>query len=614
MKPKSTLLLLAVFAVLAGAYWATGQFRKREAVQIQQAKRLFSFAPEAVKRIELKRVDGPLCAGERAEGGWRFLQPNPTIEALPLIWDRMAGALAALSNERTIAEAPADLKQYGLAEPRLVFSAETESGETIKLIFGATEPTQVNRFARLNDGPVFLVNEKQFFELDRGLDMLRNRFIMEDREAPLVRMEFARIWTGRAEAPESLTTVPEVGQESALITVARDTPSSPWRMLTPVEAIADQEAVEALAKEMQFALGDGYVDTPADLADYGLVPANARLTVTDSKQGPPQTFYFGDPDRAGTGRLFAKKDGKDAVFTVDGALLGKLPNTPEAFRERRLLTEQAKDIVRLDYFSTASAFSLVRDAAGAWAIEGGAADAVAQERANEFFTQLKGTRVDRFIDSAAVSMEAPEVAITLTLKDDQKPREIRLRAHPQDAGLFYGQQDTGEVGLLTADMAKSIMVSPESFRSRLLMQFTKADAIKIAFTADGKAYEFEKVHDLWVVRAPADHRLANQADAEMILNTFSKLMAGADAAEALKAEPDPGLENPALTMAITTRAPDGTETVQGPLYVGKPLPGQASLRFCALGSADGVFTVRQDTLDKVRDALRGVIPNPGSIQ
>ena len=33
----------------------------------------------------------------------------------------------------------------------------------------APEPTQISRFARVNDGPVILVNEKEFFELDRNL-------------------------------------------------------------------------------------------------------------------------------------------------------------------------------------------------------------------------------------------------------------------------------------------------------------------------------------------------------------------------------------------------------------------------------------------------------------
>ena len=612
MKPKSTLLLVVIFAALAGAYWATGFFQKREVTQIQEAKRLFELAPETIKSIELKRIDGSLCGGERVEGGWRFVQPNATIEALPIVWDRMAKALAELSNERTITETPSDLKAYGLAEPRLVFNATREGGEPIRLIFGSPEPTQINRFARLNDGPVFLVNEKQFFELDRDLDVLRNRFLADNRESPLLRMEFTRIWTGREAVPAGMEGKLVPGQESKLITVARDAATAPWRMLAPLEAAADQDAVNALAKEIQFAMGDGYVDTPEDLADYGMTPANARLTIVDSDKGARQTFYFGDADKSGQGRLYVKRDGRDAVFTVDGVLLGKLPNTPEAFRERRLLTEQARDIERVQYISNASSFALVRTAAGGWTIEGEAEDAIAPERVGEFFQQLKAAAVQQFAEPGSVSMDAPDVVMTLTMKDDATPREIRIKANPTDAGLLFAQQDTGVIGVMSAEQAKHVMVSPDSFRSRALMRFSKTEATKIAFSLDGKTYEFEKVHDLWVVRVPAEHRLANQADAEMILTAFAGLNASGDAAASAAGAEGPGLDNPILTMSITTTGTDGKPVEHGPLYVGKILPGQASQRFCALGGREGIFTVKQDVIDKVRDALHGVIPNPGA--
>ena len=611
MKPKSTLLLVLVFVVLAGAYWATGFLKQREETELQAAKRLFDFAPEAVKAIELKRVDGPLCSGERTENGWRFTQPNPTIEALPLVWDRMAKALAELKNERTIAESPGDAAAYGMAEPRLVFSATVEGHGPIRLVFGSPEPTQVNRFARLNDGPVFLVNEKSaFFELDRAPDTLRNRFLVDNREAPMLRMEFTRIWTGRDPEPKGMEGKMVPGQESKVITVVRDTKDTPWRMLTPVEAAADQEAVEALAKEIQFALGEGYVDTPEDLADYGLTPANARLTVVDSDKGARQTFFFGDADKSGKGRLFVKRDDRDAVFTVDGALLGKLPNTTEAFRERRLLTGQAKEIESIQYFSNASSFALVRTVAGGWAIEGEAEDAIAQERVSDFFTRLKDAAVMRFVDPDGINLEQPDVVITIAIQGDEKPREIRLKAHPQDAGLLYAVQDAGQVGLISADQAKQIMVSPDSFRSLALMRYFKADAHKITFSLEGKPYEFEKVHDLWVVRVPENHRLANQADADMILTAFAGLNASGEAPASAAGADGPGLENPILTMSITTTGADGNTVEHGPLYVGKILPGQASQRFSALGGREGIFTIKQDVIDKVRDALHGVIPSP----
>lgn len=611
MKPKNTIMLLLVLAALGAAYWATGFLKQQKTQQIQEAKQLFQFDGAAVTAIELKRVDGPLCRGERqAEGSWKIIQPNPTIQAMPLVWDRMANALVQLRNERTIADAPADLKAYGLEEPRLTFSATVASGDPIKLVFGAPEPTQTSRFARLNDGPVFLVNEKQFFELDRDLDLLRYRFLVDDRNAALLRIEFARIWTGREEKPVGMETAPEPGTESKRIIVVRDTPESPWRMIAPFECAADQEAVEALAKEVQFGMGDDYVDTPEDLADYGLVPANALLIVTDSAKGTPQTIHFGDADKSGKGRLFAKRDDKDAVFTVDGTLLGKLPRVPEAFRERRLLTQQAKDIVRAEYVSTVSSFAIIRGDDGAWKVEGADANDFTQERLGNFFTRLKQLAVEQFIENAdavALGLGDPDVSVKLTLKDEAEPREIRLKATPNDASVFYARQDTGEIGVLTADRAKDIMVSLDSFRSLALMKFEKRDATKITFSFESKPYVFEKAHDLWLVRQPEGRRLTNQTDADTILNALMKLNASSNAPVEGVLPEMLGLENPVLSITVTTTGPDGEETTHGALNVGRTIPSQTSERYCTLAGKEGVFMVKQDVVDKVRDALHGVV-------
>lgn len=614
MKPKHTFLLLLVLVALCGGYWGAGQLKTQQTQQIQEAKRLFSFAPTAVKSIELKRVDGPVCAAERdAAGQWKFLKPNPTIQPLKPVWDRIGVALAELMNQRVIDDSPQDLKAYGLDEPRLTLSAVVEGHEPIALTVGSPEPTQVSRFARLGDGPVFLLDSKAFFELDRELDFLRYRFLVDNRDAPLLRIEYTRIWTGRDALPESMKTAPAIGEESTKTIVERAAVDQPWRMTSPVDAMADQEAVNALATELQFATGDGYVDAPADLADYGLKPANARLVLVDNDAGRPQTILLGDPDKTGEGRLFAKRDDKDAVFTLSGTLLGKVPRTPDALRERHLLTQQARDIVRLDYASNVGSFVIQRDADGAWIVEGMPKADIAQERVSDFFNQLKAVSVQAFtpqVDAVSIGINQPDASLRLTLKDDPSPREIKLKASAQDAALFYALQDTGALGMLSADQARSLLVGPETFRSLALMKFEKADATKLVFAVDEQPYTFEKVHGLWVVRTPENHRLTNQSDADRILSAVASLGASRNTSVTPLGEGGAGLEKPVLTLSVTTTGADGTENTHGALQVGKMLPGQNSERYCSVAGRDGVFTVRQELLEKVRDAVRGVVPNP----
>lgn len=614
MKPKQTFVLLLVLIALCAAYWAVGKLQQKAQQQIQEAKHLFTFEASAVKSITLKRVDGPLCAADRDPVvGWKFTKPNATIQALPQVWDRIGLALAGLMNERVIDEEPKDLKAYGLDEPRLFLHAIVDGHEPVSLFVGSPEPTQVSRFARLENGPVFLLNSKAFFELDRDLDFLRYRFLVDNRDAPLLRIEYTRIWTGRDPLPEGMKTAPEIGEESTKTIVERKSVDAAWHMISPVEATADQEAANALATELQFATGDGYIDAPADLADYGLKPANARLVLTDNAKGLPQTILLGDPDKTGEGRLFAKREGMDAVFTLNGTLLGKVPRTPDSLRERRLLTQQARDIERVDYSSNAGAFAIARDAAGGWTIEGMPTSEIAQERVADFFTKLKTVALQTFApqaDPVSVGINTPDVTLRITLKDEPKPREIKLKASEADAAMFYATQDTDTLGMLSADQARGLLVGAETFRSLALMKFEKNDATKIVFTMETQPYAFEKVHGLWVVRTPENHRLTNQSDADRILGALASLSASKNTTVTPIGEQGAGLEKPVLAITVTTVGSDGQEQVHGALQIGKMIPGQNSERYCSIVGREGVFTVRQEVLEKIRDALHGVVANP----
>ena len=67
-----------------------------------------------------------------------------------------------------------------------------------------------------------------------------------------------------------------------------------------------------------------------------------------------------------------------------------------------------------------------------------------------------------------------------------------------------------------------------------------------------------------------------------------------------------------LAITITTQAQDGTQATHGPLNVGRVLPAQTGDRFCSIAGREGTFAVRADVVDKVRDALHGVIANPSA--
>jgi len=610
MKIKSTVLLAVLLVLLCAGYWAAqqwGQHAQREAVE---RKRVFAFEAEAVRFLEIERIDEKPTAATRSEtGSWTITEPNPTIPAFAKLWERVAQHLAMLSNERTIVEHPEDLAQYGLDRPVLTVCVETRDGAAATLSFGYLEPTQIFRYARCGEGPLFLVHADQFYELDRPLSLLRDTAIVDDPEASILRLEFARIWTGRG--VEAIEDVPGIGEESVVVAVERADAHAPWALIQPVAGPADQAAVAALVKELQFAVGRAYIDSPGPLADYGLDPPNLRITLQDDGLGRAQNLFLGELDSTGeVGGLYAKREGRGAVFIMDANIMTLIPETPTGLRERHLLTRQVSGIRSLEYRSREAAFVLEKADSGSWRMVQPEQDDTDQAAVSGFLSALKSLEGQAFFegDLAAFGLDAPAVAITLTYEGEAPPAFIRLTPNPEQPLYYYGTQDTGHIAQVYTNQVERLLVDANTFRSRELLRFVKAHAVRLEFEFEGTAYALDKVHGKWLVTDPPDKTLANQADVETLLDALNPL----HASSAVQADPplDPGaygLDSPLLRLFVSTRAdPAGAEIRLGPVTVGQSTAENSQWRYAAVGGRDGVFTVRQDLIEAVREALRGV--------
>jgi hypothetical protein len=260
--------------------------QKNEAARI--ARKVFEFVPADLQELTLDRIDEDPCKVERTEdGAWRILEPNATIVPFQMMWDRIAEHLSQTLNEHTVMSAPKDLALYGLDTPILTVSGNTKDGYAFTLNFGEIEPTQRSRYAQLNGGDLFLITTDTFFELNRSLIDLRHKFLVDDREAALLEMEFAWIWTGSEEKKEGQ---PEIGTESIVVAVKRDTVEAPWRMTAPEEAPANHAAVEALAAELQFAAGREFIDHPENLCGLRLGPRTGAHHREGRRIRPPADF------------------------------------------------------------------------------------------------------------------------------------------------------------------------------------------------------------------------------------------------------------------------------------------------------------------------------------
>lgn len=619
MSLKGTAVLFGVLVALCLGYWLMLELEDVGEQRAAEAKRLFTFGPEELVTVEVARLGEEPVVGKRTGGGaWSITAPHDTIEANQIVWQRLVKALAGLSAERTLPGTDRDLAAYGLDEPAVTVSGATADGTRVRVALGLVDPTQLYRYACLPEGGdarVFLVNNDAFHELDRPLIDLRNRYLVTVGDKGITRLEFALFWRGDEEYQAEAKGL-EVGDESVAVVAERDQDGS-WRMVEPVQGPADREWLDDLVKEVQFAVGRDYMDAPESLADYGLDPPVARITVV-SGDGPRQTILFGGLDERGekTG-LFAKRASRPSVFVMGSHVVSLFPRSVDSFRERRLLTRRASDIERIHYQTAETDVVLENDPEQGWSMIEPAFDDVDQVAASRFIATIKSLTGVDFPEEpaagrAAFGLDQPAIAITLTFPDGGEPAEILVGALTPDKTSYYATQDTGVVLTLPESMVETALWTVFDFRTRQLMRFPADTAVRVALRFEGADYWLEKVHGKWLVRQPADYVIESPSDMDALLAAVNP--ARAVAVEADKKPKDPasyGLDAPLCVIAVTVLAGDAVsqqvgEVTHGPLAVGKISEDDSRQRFATMLGHPEVFRVQQDIVDDLRAALRGI--------
>jgi len=607
---KGTLTLALLLVLLCGGYFLMLYMEESNKFQKIESQKVFSLAPEEISGLEVQRVGEALVTAHRSpEEAWVIDLPNPSIEPNPVVWERMATATATLLNQRTIDADAADPKKYGLDDPVVTIGIIKPDKTKLRLEFGALDPTQSYRYTRADDGPIFLITTKAFNEFDRPLSLLRNPYVVAVGEGGITRFEFSHFWTKKPQENADTSKDPEFGRESVVVSVEKGA-DGVWRMVTPEEAVANQELVEQFLKQVQFATAQNHIDEPKNLEDYGLEPPRARITLYTGADAAPQTLQLGaqastDKDKP---TIFAKQKERPAVFEMDANVLNLLPKTPDAFRESRLLSHAVNDITKLEYTAEGAQVVLENDPNKGWRLVGAPGE-TDQMAVSNFLATLKALQGRGFPGEATpeFGLDKPRVLIAMHLKDGSTA-SVRVGAEVQNAEQSYATLDNGTVTLLNA-LDVAALTKPESyFKNKSLLSFKPEEAVRLAMSFEGANYVFEKPRGVWIVKEPSGKTLSSGSDVDMLLKTLNELRLERVESDSVPEDLKPyGLYAPLAVISVMTssQSEKGMTTV-GPFKVGAPAPDDSQMRFALSEGRPGVYRIRQALVDEIRETLKAL--------
>ena len=558
---------------------------------------------DVATRVEITRGQVTAVLEKASAQTWRITKPVAARA------DRSAilGILDKLKDIRieSIVEpddtSPEGLEKFGLKEPRVAAAFwlgddrhDFQIGSELK----GQKTWEKRTYLRLKDDErIFVVANDIAERLDKELKDLRDKRVFDrDRDA------------------EKATAL-QIASTARTLTLKRD--KATWSLEhkageATIADRADASKITGLLTKARNLEAQDYVDETGDkLAEYGLDKPQATCVVTD-QDGQDMTLLIGKATADDAEKLYAKRSGEAAVFSIKKEFLTDVDVKLDDVRDRHVAVFESDDVTGIEVAHGDATWTMARTNKDAdWKIAKPREAEAEGTDVDDFLKDIGRLRVARWVDDPADKaqehLKSPDMVLTLLREPEDKPG---ARKQPPVKLTFSGlveipkpkaqepekkEDKTGEdkakdkekkddveegryvrregqAGLLfiTAgkapadatteqkdstqsanDLAKATAKGYLAFLGRQVFDFDNNDVVRLILErAGGAKVVCEKKDDDWKVTSPAALD-AKKANMDTILGAFNDLSADEYIAENPKDLKAYGLDAPLLRLTAS---------------------------------------------------------------
>ena len=411
MRGLRSLIVLLVIALPLGWYAYRDSTRPADSGEPKRDK-VFSVEADKIDEISLKSESGERTRLQKSGTEWKIVAPAGAPPDSNEI-SSVASGIASLEMESVVDENPPDLKDYGLAQPRIEVAFKADGKEQTLLIGQKTPPGTDLYAKRAGETKVFLIPGHLESAFNKTTFDLRDKAVVKIDRDKLDALEFT------------------AGDKTSRFAK----PAGEWQIAAPVQARADFSAIEGIVSRLTGLQMKSVVDTPdapeADGKKYALDKPAA--TIKFGSGSSQATLVVGGP--AGEGTVYARDLSRPAIVTIESSVLDELKKDPSEYRQKDLFDARGFNATRLEIVRAGQTFAFektkVKNKEGQdeekWRQLTPQARELDQPAFETLLSALTGIRATGFVDAAAAKgLSTPELAATIKFDEGKKEEKVAL--------------------------------------------------------------------------------------------------------------------------------------------------------------------------------------------
>ncbi|HWF86058.1 MAG TPA: DUF4340 domain-containing protein [Vicinamibacterales bacterium] len=432
---RSTVALIVVLGGL-GAYIYFTRNKPVDTGSPKQEKVFATLQADKIESLKITSEKGEATTLTKSGAGWQITEPA-AAKADDGEVSGITTSLGSLEVTRAIDDNPSNLKDYGLAEPRIDVAFKADADKDYRhLLIGDKSPTGGDLFAmRGNEKKVFLIPAMQEQTFNKSPFDLRDKTVIKfDRDK-----------------------VDGIDVTAAGQTVALTKEGGDWKITKPLQVAADFGSVEGLAGRLQAVQMKSIVKTdptPADLKTYGL--DKPQETATLNLGSARATLALGG--KADDNTVYARDTSKPVVVTVESTLADDLKKGADEYRRKDIFEFRAYNANRIELTRNGQTVAFEKLKADPKAAEKDAGDKwrrvspkpadANKDSMDSLLSHLSNSRATSFVASTAnTGLDKPELTVVVKFDDGKKEEHVTFGKSGND---IYASR-AGEPGAAKVD-------------------------------------------------------------------------------------------------------------------------------------------------------------------